>query len=321
MRNVLLAPINAVGFHQEGNKKGMGMKVVVAGSSGLIGAALIRRLKDDGQDVIRLVRRAPNAEGEVQWDPNGGSIDAGALEGVEAVVHLGGVSIAGRRWNAAHKQEIRESRVESTRLLSEALAEANPSPTTFLCASALGFYGDKGDEVLTENSRQGSGYLAEVTAEWEDATSRASDAGVRVCNMRIGVVLSAAGEMPQSMLAPFKLGLGGKLGSGKQYMSWIHLDDVVGAFVHALHTPSIGGPVNVSAPNPVTNAEFTKALARVLSRPALFAVPGFALRLAMGEMAQFALASSRLYPLKILQSGYKFKWGEIEPALRDILDG
>ena len=297
------------------------MKIVVAGSSGLIGAALAHRLKDDGHDLVRLVRRAPAAGDEAQWDPRKGSIDAGALEGVEAVVHLGGVSIAGKRWDAAYKQEIRESRVESTRLLSEAIAEANPRPTAFLCASALGFYGDRRDEVLTENSTRGSGYLAEVTAEWEDATSPASDAGIRVCNMRIGVVLSAAGEMPQSMLTPFRLGLGGKLGSGKQYMSWIHLDDVVGAFVHALHTPSIVGPVNVSAPNPVTNAEFTKALARVMSRPALFTVPGFALRIAMGEMAKFVLASSRLYPLKILESGYRFKWGEIEPALRDILEG
>lgn len=190
----------------------------------------------------------------------------------------------------------------------------------FLCASALGYYGDRKDEALTENASQGGGYLADVTAEWEEASSSALDAGIRVCNMRIGVVLSKTGDMPRSMLTPFKLGLGGKLGNGRQFMSWIHIDDVVGAFVHALHTPSVSGPVNISAPNPVTNAEFTKALARVLSRPAPFTVPGFALRIAMGEMAQFALASSRLYPLKIMESGYKFKWDEIEPALRDILD-
>ena len=296
------------------------MKILVAGSSGLIGSALVRRLSGDGHEVVRLVRRAPVSGGEMQWDPATGRIDAAALEGVEAAVHLGGASIAGRRWNAAYKREIRDSRISSTRLLSETLAGLDARPAVFLCASALGYYGDRGDEILTENSSQGGGYLADVTAEWEGAASAAVDAGIRVCNMRIGVALSESGDMPRSMLTPFKLGLGGKLGSGRQYMSWIHIDDVVGAFVHALHAPSIRGAVNISAPNPVTNAEFTKALARVLSRPAPFAVPGFALRIAMGEMAQFALASSRLYPLKIIESGYKFKWEEIEPALRDILD-
>ena len=297
------------------------MKILVAGSSGLIGTALVKRLLGDGHEVMRLVRRTPSVADEVRWDPATGSIDAASLEGVEAAVHLGGASIAGKRWNAEYKQEIRDSRVNSTRLLSETLAKLDPSPAVFLCASALGYYGDRGDEVLTENSPQGSGYLADVTAEWEAATSAASDAGIRVCNMRIGVVLSETGELPRSMLLPFKLGLGGKLGSGRQYMSWVHIDDAVGAFAHALDTPSLNGPVNLSAPNPVTNAEFTKALAGVLSRPALFTVPAFALRIAMGEMAQFALASSRLYPLKIMESGYKFKWDEIEPALRDILDG
>ena len=296
------------------------MKILVAGSSGLIGTALVRRLSDDGHEVMRLVRRAPVSGDEVQWDPDAGNVDTAALDGVEAAVHLGGASIAGRRWNAAYKQEIRDSRVNSTRLLTETLAKLDPRPSVFLCASALGYYGDRGDEVLTENSPRGSGYLADVTAEWEGATSSALDAGIRVCNMRIGVVLSDTGEMPRSMLAPFKLGLGGKLGNGRQYMSWVHLDDVVGAFAHALETPTLQGPINLSSPNPVTNAEFTKALARALSRPALFTVPRFALRIAMGEMAQFALASSRLYPLKIMESGYKFKWDVIEPALRDILD-
>lgn len=296
------------------------MKILVAGSSGLIGSALIERLSGDGHEVMRLVRRASVSRDEAQWDPATGSIDAAALEGTEAAIHLGGASIAGRRWNAAYKREIRDSRINSTRLLSETLARLDMRPATFLCASALGYYGDRADEALTENSRQGDGYLADVTAEWEGATSAATAAGIRVCNMRIGVVLSKNGEMPRSMLAPFKMGLGGKLGSGRQYMSWVHLDDVVGSFVHALHTLSIRGPVNVSAPSPVTNADFTKALARVLSRPALFTVPGFALRIAMGEMAQFALASSRLYPLKIVESGYRFEWDEIEAALRDILD-
>ena len=297
------------------------MKVVVAGSSGLIGTALVRRLLDDGHEVLRLVRRTPVGGNEVQWNPEAGDIDAGALERVEAVVHLGGVSIAGRRWNTAYKREIRDSRINSTRLLSETLSDLHHKPSVFLCASALGYYGNRQDEVLTENSSQGSGYLADVTAEWEGVTDAATSAGIRVCNMRIGVVLSANGEMPRSMLTPFKLGLGGKLGNGRQYMSWVHLDDVADGFAHALHTPSLNGPVNLSAPNPVTNAEFTRALARILSRPALLTVPGFALRMAMGEMAQFALASARLYPLKLIDSGFKFKWQHIEPTLRDVLHG
>ena len=296
------------------------MKILVAGASGLIGSALVRHLERKRHQVFRLVRREAAGADEVRWDPVEGSIDAAGLEGVEAVVHLGGASIAGKRWSAAYKQEIRDSRVHSTRLLSETIARLQSKPAVFLCASALGYYGDRADEILTENSPKGAGFLADVTAEWEDATAPASDAGIRVCNMRIGVALSETGELPRSMLTPFKLGVGGKLGNGKQYMSWVHLDDIVGAFAHALDAPSLSGPVNLCAPNPVTNAEFTKALARVLSRPALFRVPGFALRIAMGEMSQFALASARLYPLKIMQSGYKFEWDDVESALRDILD-
>ena len=296
------------------------MKVLVAGSSGLIGTALQRLLLADGHEVLRLVRRSPAAADEVHWDPTVGSIDSGALAGVEAVVHLGGASIAGKRWNSEYKQEIRDSRVDSTRLLSETLATLQPTPSVFLCASALGYYSDRADEILTETSPKGEGFLADVTEEWEDATLPAVEAGVRVCNMRIGVVISETGELPQSMLTPFKLGLGGKLGNGRQHMSWIHIDDVARAFVYALNTTSVSGPVNVSSPTPVTNAEFTKALARTLSRPALFTVPGFALRIVMGEMAQFALGSTRLYPLKLIESGFKFKWTEVEPALRDILD-
>ena len=296
------------------------MKILVAGSSGLIGAALVQRLVDDGNDVLRLVRREASGADEAQWDPVAGSIDAATLEGVEAVVHLGGASIAGKRWNTAYKQEIRDSRINSTRLLSETIARLQPKPAAFLCASALGYYADRADEILTENSPKGEGFLADVTAEWESATAPASEAGIRVCNMRIGVVLSKTGELPRSMLTPFKLGLGGKLGNGRQYMSWVHLDDVVGAFVHALNAPSLSGPVNIAAPNPVTNAEFTRALAKALSRPAIFTVPGFALRIAMGEMAQFALGSARLYPLRIIESGFKFRWDDVESALRDILD-
>ena len=296
------------------------MKVMLAGSSGLIGTALVRLLLDEGHEVLRLVRRAPAARDEVQWDPVAGTIDTEALAGVEAVIHLGGASIAGQRWTEAYKQEIRDSRIKSTRLISETIAQSDSKPAVFLCASALGYYADRGDEILTENSPKGEGFLADVTAEWEHATLPASEAGVRVCNMRIGVVLSETGELPRSMLTPFKFGLGGKLGNGRQYMSWIHVEDVARAFAFVLKTKSLDGPINLAAPNPVTNAEFTKALGRVLSRPALFKVPGFALRIAMGEMAQFALGSARLYPLKLAQSGFRYSWNDIEPALRDILD-
>ena len=296
------------------------MKVLIAGASGLIGSALVSRLKQERHEISRLVRRAPVSTDEIQWDPDAGVIDQASIEGIEGVIHLGGASIAGKRWNDAYKQEIRDSRVNSTRLLSEALARMPQKPEVFLCASALGYYGERGDEVLTENSPKGDGFLPDVTAEWEAATAPASEAGIRVCNMRIGVVLSKTGELPRSLLLPFKLGLGGKLGNGRQYMSWIHIDDAAGAFAHALNTPSLAGPINLSAPNPVTNAEFTRALASVLSRPALFTVPAVALRIAMGEMAKFALASARLYPLRITESGFKFRWEDIEPALRDILD-
>ena len=222
--------------------------------------------------------------------------------------------------HAAYKQKIRDSRIKSTQLISETIAQSDSKPAAFLCASALGYYADRGDEILTENSPKGEGFLADVTAEWERATLPASDAGVRVCNMRIGVVLSATGELPRSMLTPFRFGLGGKLGNGRQYMSWIHIEDVARAFAFVLKTESLVGPINLAAPNPVTNAEFTKALGRVLSRPTLFKVPGFALRIVMGEMAQFALGSARLYPLKLTQSGFNCKWDDIERALRDILD-
>ena len=295
------------------------MKVLVAGSSGLIGAPLVERLLGGGHEVARLVRRAPVGSDEVRWDPAAGSIDATKLEGMDAVIHLGGASIAARRWNAAYKAEIRNSRVDSARLLSETLARLDTPPSVFVCASALGYYGDRADETLTENAPQGDGFMAEATGEWEAATASAAQAGIRVCNMRIGIVLSGAGDLPKRMLLPFKLGLGGKLGSGKQYMSWVHIDDVVGAFIHALDTPTLQGAINLAAPNPVTNAEFTQALARILSRPALFTVPYFALQIAMGEMAQVVMASTRLNPQRLLESGYAFQWQTIEPALQDTI--
>lgn len=295
------------------------MKIVIAGSSGLIGASLVRRLRDEGDEVTRLVRRAPSGEDEARWDPDAGEIEGGALAGALAVVHLGGVSIAGKRWNAARKAAIRDSRVNSARLLSETLAGLDAPPAVFVCASALGYYGSRADEILTEDSAQGDDFLARITGEWEAATGAAAAAGVRVVNPRIGVVLSADGDMPKRMLPPFKLGLGGKLGSGRQYMSWVHIDDVVGGFVHAIRTPELRGPVNLVAPNPVTNAEFTRALAQALGRPAAFAVPEFALRIALGEMADFMLGSARLQPKRLTESGFQFRWVSVEDALRDAL--
>ena len=218
------------------------MKIVIAGSSGLIGGALARRLRDEGNDVTRLVRRAPASGDEARWDPDNGELDGGIFADADAVVHLGGVSIAGKRWNAARKAAIRDSRVNSARLLSETLAGLDAPPATFVCASALGYYGSRADEILTEDSAQGDDFLARTTAEWEAATGAATDAGVRVVNPRIGVVLSAEGDMPKRMLPPFKLGLGGKLGGGRQYMSWVHIGDVVGGFIHAIQTPELRGP-------------------------------------------------------------------------------
>lgn len=295
------------------------MKIVISGSSGLIGAALVKRLRAEGNEITRLVRRPPSAAAEAPWNPDAGELDAGIFAGAHAVVHLGGVSIAGKRWNAARKTAIRDSRVNSSRLLSETLARLPTPPAAFICASALGYYGSRAHDILTEDSPPGDDFLARTTADWEAATGAASAAGIRVVNPRIGIVLSAHGDMPKRMLPPFKLGLGGKLGSGRQYMSWVHIDDVVAAFIHALQTPTLRGPVNLAAPNPVTNAEFTQALARALGRPAVFAVPEFALRIALGEMADFTLGSARLQPKRLTQSGFTFRWPSVEDALRDVL--
>lgn len=295
------------------------MKAVISGASGLIGGALAARLRARGHEVVRLVRREPAGDDEARWDPARGAIDRAALEGADWVAHFGGAPIAAKRWSAARKAEIRSSRVDSARLLSETLAALDAKPAAFVCASALGYYGDRADEILTEASAPGDDFLARTTVEWERATDAATDAGIRVVNLRIGVVLSERGDMPGRMLMPFKFGLGGRLGSGRQWMSWVHLDDAVGAAVHCLETPSLRGGVNVCAPHPATNAEFTRILAGAMRRPAALAVPAFALRIAMGEMADFALGSARLRPKALQDSGYSFKWDALEPALRDIL--
>ena len=295
------------------------MRISVTGSSGLIGSALVPLLTAEGHEVGRVVR-STTAGDAWRWDPGTGHFDAGAVNGMDAVVHLAGESIAAGRWSAARKARIRDSRVRGTRAVAEAVARADPRPQALLCASAMGFYGDRGEERLTEASAPGLGFLSEVSREWEEACAPARDRGVRVANLRFGIVLSPAGGALAKMLLPFRLGAGGVVGSGKQWWSWVALDDAVGAIRHALVTPEVSGPVNVAAPNPVTNAEFTRTLGRVLARPTLFPVPVFAARLALGEMADaLLLASARIVPERLQQTGYVFRQPELEGALRHLL--
>ena len=294
------------------------MKVLVTGSTGFIGSALVSALTAAGHQVTRLVRKLAGA-GEVRWDPAAGAIDTGGLEGHDAVVHLAGENIAGR-WTAAKKQRIRESRVNGTRLLAEALAKLSRRPRALVCASAIGYYGDRGEEKLREGSPPGKGFLAEACVAWEAAAKPAADAGLRVVHLRIGVVLHPKGGALKQMLLPFKLGLGGVIGSGRQYMSWIALDDLIGIFQHALANDSLRGPANAVAPNPATNREFTKSLGQVLSRPTIFPMPAFAARLAFGEMAdELLLASTRVEPARLAASGYSFAYPQLEATLRHQL--
>ena len=295
------------------------MKVAVTGASGLVGGALVPLLTTGGHSAVRLVRRNPRADGEARWDPATGAAP-GALEGVDAIVHLAGENIAGKRWSAKQKQEIRDSRVLATRALCESLTKLSVKPKTLICASAIGYYGDRGDEQLDESSAKGTGFLAEVCDEWEAATQPAKDAGIRVVHMRFGIILSPKGGALAKMLLPFKLGGGGILGSGNQYMSWISLDDVCGAILHALTNDSLSGPVNTVAPAPVTNREYTKTLGSVLKRPTIFPMPAFAARAAFGEMADhLLLGSQRVQPKVLLDSGYRFQHTQLEDALRHLL--
>lgn len=297
------------------------MKIAVSGASGLVGTALQPLLKVKGHEVYRLVRNAPaNGASDISWNPDKGEIDAAKLEGMDAVVHLAGESVAEGRWTDEKKRRIRESRAKGTRLLSETLAGLKSKPQTLISASATGFYGDRGDEVLTEQSASGSDFLAEVCREWELSTQPAAQSGIRVANLRFGVILSTHGGALKKMLTPFKMGMGGKVGSGEQYMSWITLDDAVGVILFALETESLRGAVNVVSPNPVTNLEYTKTLGHVLSRPTIFAVPKFAARLAFGEVADaLLLSSARVEPQRLKEAGYQFKYPELEPAMHHII--
>jgi uncharacterized protein (TIGR01777 family) len=295
--------------------------VAVTGSSGFLGSALVSSLAAAGHRVIPLVRREVRpGEDALHWDPVSGAIASPGPAIADAVVHLAGESIAGGRWTAAKKQRIRESRVDATRRLTETLTRLAKPPAVLVCASAIGYYGSRGDEILSEESAPGVGFLADVGREWEAATATASARGIRVVNLRIGVVLSPAGGALAKMLTPFRLGLGGVIGGGAQWMSWIALDDAIGALRHALVTEALRGPVNAVAPTPVTNAEFTRTLGRVLRRPTLVPMPAFAARLALGEMAdELLLASQRVMPVRLLASRYEFRHSTLEGALRSLL--
>ena len=306
-------------------------RILVSGVSGPIGTALLASFEPQSTQIVRLVRGRAQGAAQVSWDPLA-PVSPTAVSGFDAVVHLAGETVVGR-WTEEKKRAIRESRVLGTRNLAAALAQSEAKPRVLVCASAVGFYGNRGEELLREESPAGQGFLSKVCREWEDASRIAAEAGIRTVNLRIGLVLSARGGALANMLKPFKLGLGGRIGSGQQWWSWIHVDDIVGGIRHAIGTESafgpgsgpgsgpLSGPVNLVAPNPVRNAEFTKVLASVLGRPAFFPVPEFALRLAFGKMAaeELLLASQRVEPGKLGGSGYAFRFRELRAALENLV--
>lgn len=298
------------------------MKIVVSGSTGLIGSPLVEALQRRGDQVVRLIRRPQVAnEPTLRWDPEGGTIDRAGLEGVDAIIHLAGENVFGR-WSAAKKQRIRDSRVQGTRVVSDAIAALAKRPATLLAASAIGYYGDQADQRLTERSPPpvGSDFLAEVARDWEAATASAARAGVRVVNMRFGVVLTPSGGALGKMLPPFRMGLGGPVGNGSQYVSWIELGDAVRAILHLLERIDLSGPVNMTAPTPVTNREMATSLGKVLHRPSIIPVPAFALKLAFGsDGAEMLQSGQRVLPERLLASGFQFRFETIEPALRHLL--
>ena len=293
-------------------------RILIGGASGLIGSALAQAFLSGGQEVHRLVRRSPQSANEIAWDPMR-PVAATLVSGFDAVIHLSGESIAGR-WTGAKKRRIRDSRVVSTENLARALALAAMKPSVFVAASAIGFYGDRGDEVLTEPSPGGEGFLSDVCREWEAATHAASAAGIRVVNLRTGMVLSRKGGALPQMLLPFRWGLGARIGSGRQWWSWIHMEDLVAAVSNTLENRDLRGALNTVSPNPVSNAEFTQTLAHLLGRPRIFAVPGFALRFALGEFAtEGLLGSARVLPARLSQAGFRFRYPALETALENLV--
>jgi uncharacterized protein len=295
------------------------MKVAVSGASGLLGSALVPALRAAGHDVLRLVRRQPEAPDEVAWDPAAGTIDAATLAGIDAAVNLNGATIA-RRWTERRKQEILESRVSSTSLLSRTLAGLGPRPSVLVCAGGIGIYGDRGDEILTEESAPGDDFLAGVGVAWEAAAQPARDAGIRVVNFRQGLVLTSRGGALERLLTPFKLGVGGRVGSGGQWWSWVVLEDLVDAYRFVLEG-DLAGPVNLMSPNPVTNAQFTKALGRAVHRPAVLPLPAVAVKTMFGQMGETVLlAGQRGLPARLLDAGFTFAFRDLDPALERALE-
>lgn len=296
------------------------MKIALSGASGLIGSALVPELEGAGHDVVRLVRRSPADSRELEWDPATGWLDPKALAGVDAVVNLSGAT-TGRRWTTARKAEILASRIDSTRLLASTMAALEPRPRVLVCAGGVGIYGDRRDEILTEESATGTGFLADVGRAWEGACEPARAADIRVVNLRAGIVLAREGGALPRLLTPFKLGLGGRVGSGKQWWSWVAIEDLVRTIRFALED-DLEGPVNVVSPNPVTNAQFTKALGRALGRPTIFPLPAFVAKSVFGEMAEeVLLMGQRALPARLLDAGFTFELPELDTALHHTLAG
>lgn len=295
------------------------LKVAITGASGLIGSALVEELTADGHEVIKMVRRSPSSADEVRWDPTTGEVDLAGLAGVDAIVHLAGAGVGDHRWTDGYKAEILNSRVKGTAAMARAAAELDPKPAVFLCASAIGYYGDRGDQELDEESSKGVGFLSDVVADWEAACDPARHADIRVVNARTGLVVSERGGAWEKLIKQFKLGAGGRLGSGNQYQAFISLRDEIRALEFLLNDESLQGPVNLTAPNPVTNKVSTKALAGLLGKPAVVAAPAFALKIALGEFASDVLASARVLPKKLEQAGFHWDDPTIEDALKEIL--
>jgi uncharacterized protein (TIGR01777 family) len=296
------------------------MRILITGANGFLGRHLAQRLGELRHEVRRLERRPDPADPRsFAWDPQAGRLDDAALQGVDAVVHLAGAPIAARRWDPAFKQQLLDSRVASTRLLLQRLAGAGTRPRVFLAASAVGIYGDRGDERLTEASAPGSGFLAGLCRDWEAETGRAAGLGLRLVQARVGLVLGPDGGLLQRLRLPFKLGLGGRLGSGRQWMSWIAMDDLVSAFLLLLEQESLGGAFNLTAPNPVTNAQFTQSLGRALNRPAVLCVPAFAIKAALGEMGEaLLLGGQRVLPERLAQAGFRWRSPWVGEALNHL---
>lgn len=295
------------------------MRIAITGSTGLIGTALAQSLRADGHDLVRLVRRPARAGDEVEWDPKRQYVDTAGLAGCEAVVHLAGAGVGDHRWTAAYKKEIRESRVLGTAALAEALASLDVPPKVLVCGTAIGYYGDTGTRAVDEEAPPGEGFLAGVCVEWEEAAAPAQEAGIRTVFARTGLVVAREGGAWGKLFPIFRAGLGGRLGSGRQYWSFISQHDHIAALRHLLDTPELSGPVNLTAPDPVTNREVTAAMGRALHRPALFPVPAPAIRLVLGEFAEDVLGSQRVLPRRLLDSGFRFAFPGIDGAIRAAL--